>query len=1170
MHKLIVSLIAIPALLALAGAGFAAQAPGDAARRIGAVKLALSRPDDEPVVRGAMRARSGEPYRPREVAGDLFRLPMLGYQIAQVDVAFDAKMVDLTVAAARVEKPKDGHLAAARIEGGIPAVDAAARPFLQQQASTLFRKRPVDYLDVLLDAATLEERYHAAGHLDARVTRLALSRTGRGDQPGDDAVALTFHIQPGRRYKLGEVRVATSDDAAVPAKQILAALDAAPGDPWSGPLRGDLAATARRFLYEHGYLDANAEAEPAPQDDGTVDVALRVEPGDRCTLNRIVLRGAGDHAKAVRELAGKPAGLEPGKPVDPAAVDALRRAIEDLAVFTRVELRFVPLRDQPRGRRDLVVRLEPLDLGRETGEAEQLYYRMAKQVIRLHNAGRDGVRSLRLDGALTAGGRHVALSGTLRRPDLIDLEATISAAPTRPNAVACRARFVRLGDRSALSLRGPKGVPDWTIRLPRPVAVGLRFAVLPPGGGPDDARSPTQLALGAAVTKQRDSSGVLVLGRRCPPVAAYSTRHANAFATRPPKLETPNVLVLPPLDKGSGPTRVEADARGLPHRITRRDANGDATTDLRLRINTDIGGAAARDAKAALAGPNSADEDALVVPVLIALSLPEQATAHAAEALKRHPDSAACLAAKGLVDLTQNADPAGLDLLRKAAAQDEHPAYRILLAETLLRLKQFDAAARICAAAAPAKSPPLAAADILLASSLSTRAILDLVGSDARDYRRRLAVDAILACVGAARYADGADAARTLLRTAPNDPQVLELLARCELGRGKPKAALDAIAAVDPKRATPPMHVYAALAHLRLDSMDAAAAALDRAMADSPELRNLLYLQRHATELDGHFGQAKPKAALAEAFSRATRAPLDDEQQKQRVAIVNDAYVLRPQVDALAAKLLDAAAAKDEESARRLAVERIIEDILIVRWAMWSGITLDTDALGRTLEADMERLGTENVADYRKRLKDMGTSLEERRRRVAEGALKRQAFTRIIADRVRVDPAEVRTYYKEHPKQFRIPRRARFRMISLHHVRFPNKDRAAKLARALLAELKAKRATVAALSKQYSHDPNAERGGLWENVMEGSLLQPLDKAVFALQPGELSGPIETDRGTHIVKMEAMEPARDIPLAEAAPHVVRAMQERQSRRALAKWIDEWRAESYVKVIAEAGE
>jgi hypothetical protein len=1073
---------------------------------------------------------------------------MLGYQLARLEVTFAAKAVDVVITAARVPAPKDGHVAEIAINGGVPAIDDALRPFLKQQASTLFRPRPVDYLDVLQDAATIEARYRAAGHLDARVASLQLRRCKEG------GIAITFVVERGRRYRLG--KVSTTYENEQTAKLAPAdAVKAEPGAPWSASTAGEIAERTRSWLYSKGYLDAKAEASVAPRDDGTVDVIVAAHEAERCVLNQIVLRGAGEHAGAIREAAR----LERGKPIDPTAVERLRHAIEDLAAFERVEMLFVPLRDQPPGRRDLVIRLEPLDLGRKIGKAERLYYRIARRIIELHNAGRDGVTSLRLDGFLTVGGRRTTVAGTLRRPDFIDVGTRVGGR--RPLAV----RFVRAADRSALIFRGEDGSPTWTVRLPRGVAVGLRFDVLPPARGLDGESEPTQVAMGAAVTGRRAGKDVLVLGSRCPPVAAYATRHARSFAKVPPRLARPDSLVLPPASDGDGPTQAEVGPDAFPRRIVRRDARGAETLSLRLRLNPPVAEVDVAAARKALEGENNAEEDALVVPLLIALSLHDEAANHADTAQKRHPRSAACQAAKGLLELTQNADLAGLDLLRRAAAKDGHPAYRVLLAETLLRLKRFDEASKVCATELPAKQPPLTAADVLLASSLSTRAILGLLSSDTRDYRRRLAVDGVLAHIGAGRHAEGADAARALRKARPRDAQVIELLARCELGRGDPKATLAALAAVEPKDATPPMHVYAALAHLHAKDLDLAVPRLRRAVAAAPELGNLLYLQRHAAELDGHFAQAEPKAALAEAFSRAARGPLEKKRRNQLVAIVNDAYILRPEVDQLAARLLRAAAAKDEESALELARERLIEDILIVRWAMWSGITLDTDGLAETLEAEMERLGAEDIAAYRERLKQMGTSLEERRRLVAESALKRQAFTRIIADRVRIDPEEVAEYYREHPKQFRIPRRARFRMISLHHVRFPRKERAVQMARALLAELKAGRATFAALAKQYSHDPNAKRGGVWQEVAEGSLLKPLDEAVFALKPGDLSGVIQTDRGCHVVEMEAIEPARNVPLAEAAEHIVRAMQEVKGRRALAGWIAEWRERSFVKTF-----
>ena len=58
------------------------------------------------------------------------------------------------------------------------------------------------------------------------------------------------------------------------------------------------------------------------------------------------------------------------------------------------------------------------------------------------------------------------------------------------------------------------------------------------------------------------------------------------------------------------------------------------------------------------------------------------------------------------------------------------------------------------------------------------------------------------------------------------------------------------------------------------------------------------------------------------------------------------------------------------------------------------------------------------------------------------------------------------------------------------------------------------------LAKKYSEGPSAEKGGELGEFGHGSMVPPFDKAVFALEPGEISEPVRTQFGYHLIKLNS--------------------------------------------------
>jgi len=136
---------------------------------------------------------------------------------------------------------------------------------------------------------------------------------------------------------------------------------------------------------------------------------------------------------------------------------------------------------------------------------------------------------------------------------------------------------------------------------------------------------------------------------------------------------------------------------------------------------------------------------------------------------------------------------------------------------------------------------------------------------------------------------------------------------------------------------------------------------------------------------------------------------------------------------------------------------------------------------------------------------------------------------------VTVTPKELEDYYQSRREQLGKPeeRRASHILIPLPASATPEqKTKAQEKAEALLAEVRKSPKSFAELAKKNSGDPgSAAEGGDLGYFSRGKMVKPFDDAVFSLKVGDVAGPVQTQFGYHIIKLDAIKPS-GVPTFEA--------------------------------------
>jgi foldase protein PrsA len=211
-----------------------------------------------------------------------------------------------------------------------------------------------------------------------------------------------------------------------------------------------------------------------------------------------------------------------------------------------------------------------------------------------------------------------------------------------------------------------------------------------------------------------------------------------------------------------------------------------------------------------------------------------------------------------------------------------------------------------------------------------------------------------------------------------------------------------------------------------------------------------------------------------------------------------------------------------------------------------------------------------NRAKYEKALKEAGyTAAQYRQMAWLFPMLSSKIFQAVTKD-VKATPVEVLGYYSANQSQFGTPESREVRHILISE---KNKDGsvdyAASKAKAddVYAQLKAG-ADFAALVKKYSADTASVPDGGKYVVERGKTVPEFEKTSFALKTHELSKPVKTQYGYHLIEALAdTKPAT--PFEKVRPEVKAALLQQKRNEEIQKWVEDQKSAYDGKINYAAG-
>ncbi|MFC1621114.1 peptidylprolyl isomerase [Candidatus Omnitrophota bacterium] len=287
------------------------------------------------------------------------------------------------------------------------------------------------------------------------------------------------------------------------------------------------------------------------------------------------------------------------------------------------------------------------------------------------------------------------------------------------------------------------------------------------------------------------------------------------------------------------------------------------------------------------------------------------------------------------------------------------------------------------------------------------------------------------------------------------------------------------------------------------------------------------------------------------------------------VAVVNDEVITQQDVDHLLAVMYaqhvqaytgDELLEKMEELKKDI-LKRIIEDKLILSRARELRINVTDGEILNKLESI--KSGFPSEEEFYGTLQTQGVTVANLKERYEDQILMRKIVNLEVRSRVDVVPSEISEYYEKHREEFKQDEKYKVRHIFIK----ASDDVEFELAKVEITDIHdslKKGRRFATFARQYSQGPNKDRGGDMGYIGRGEMLQELDEAIFSLKPGEISDPIKTQVGYHIVKVEDIKHSGYLSLDDVKKDIEEMLFKKKLQEKLGDWLAELRASAYISI------
>jgi len=295
----------------------------------------------------------------------------------------------------------------------------------------------------------------------------------------------------------------------------------------------------------------------------------------------------------------------------------------------------------------------------------------------------------------------------------------------------------------------------------------------------------------------------------------------------------------------------------------------------------------------------------------------------------------------------------------------------------------------------------------------------------------------------------------------------------------------------------------------------------------------------------------------------------DDKVPADAVAVVDGEEIAKSDFDALVAQAKKSytnqkrefpkAGSQEFQTLKNQAVQFLVQREQFEQEAA----ALDVKITDKQVDARLEQIRKQYFAGdnekYEAQLKEQGLSDKQVRNDIRSQIVSEKIFEEVTR-KVKVTDKQIEDHYTKNKAQYGQPQSREVR-----HILVKTKAQADDLYDQLQGG-----ADFSGLAKKFSEDTGSKANGGKLTISKGQTVAPFDRTAFLLKKNEISKPVKTEFGFHIIQPTGdVKEAKVTPLKEVEDSIRQQLLQTKKNEAMTKWVDELKKDYEDKVSYAVG-